>query len=93
MSMIEKVQSRINPALEITGIITTLYDQRLKLHREVFENLGEFFGDKLFKTYIRRNVALAEASSFGKSIYEYAPSSNGAKDYRALCKEILKRGN
>lgn len=92
MSMIEKVQSRINPALEVTGIIATLYDQRLKLHREVFENLGEFFGDKLFKTFIRRNVALAEASSFGQSIYEYAPNSNGAEDYRALCKEILKRG-
>lgn len=91
MSMIEKVQSRINPALEITGIIATLYDQRLKLHREVFENLSEFFGDKLFKTFIRRNVALAEASSFGQSIYEYAPKSNGAEDYRALCKEILKR--
>lgn len=92
MSMIEKVQARVNPSLEVTGIIATLYDQRLKLHREVFESLGEFFGDKLFKTFIRRNVALAEASSFGQSIYEYAPKSNGAEDYRALCKEILKRG-
>jgi chromosome partitioning protein len=92
MSMIEKVESRVNPALEINGIIATLYDKRLRLHREVFQNLSEFFGDKLFKTFIRRNVALAEASSFGQSIYEYAPTSHGAEDYRSLCKEILKRG-
>lgn len=92
MSMIEKVESRVNSNLEISGIIATLYDKRLKLHREVFQNLSDFFGDKLFKTFIRRNVALAEASSFGQSIYEYAPTSHGAEDYRSLCKEILKRG-
>jgi chromosome partitioning protein len=92
MDMIAKVKQRVNPALEITGIIATLFDQRLKLHQEVYENLQKHFGDKLFKTCIRRNVALAEAASFGQSIFEYAPHSNGAADYMDLCHEIINRG-
>lgn len=90
MDMVEKVKQRVNPKLEITGIIATIYDQRLRLHNEVFENLRQHFGDKLFKTFIRRNVALAEAASFGQSIFEYAPQSHGAEDYSALCQEIIQ---
>ncbi len=90
MDMVEKVKQRVNPKLEITGIIATIYDQRLRLHNEVFENLRQNFGDKLFKTFIRRNVALAEAASFGQSIFEYAPQSHGAEDYSALCQEIIQ---
>jgi len=89
--MIEKVKQRVNPALEVTGIIVTLHDPRLKLHQEVYENLQQHFGDKLFKTTIRRNVALAEAASFGQSIFAYAPHSHGAADYMALCHEIVNR--
>lgn len=92
MEMVEKVKQRVNPELEISGILLTLIDQRLKLHQEVFENLREPFGAKLFKTKIRRNVSLAEATSFGKTIFEYAANSHGAKDYEAICKEILRRG-
>jgi len=90
--MIEKVKQRVNPALEITGIIATLHDPRLKLHQEVYENLQKHFSDKLFKTFIRRNVALAEAASYGQSIFDYAPHSHGAEDYMALCHEIVSRG-
>lgn len=92
MDMVEKVKLRVNPGLEITGIMATLFDLRLKLHQEVFENLQLHFKEKLFNTVIRRNVALAEAASFGKTIFEYAPQSHGAKDYKALCQEILNRG-
>lgn len=92
LEMVEKVKQRVNPALKISGIIATLYDQRLKLHNEVFDNLRQHFGDKLFKTFIRRNVALAEAASFGQAIYEYAPQSHGAEDYLALCHEIINPG-
>jgi chromosome partitioning protein len=92
MEMVEKVKQRVNPGLEISGILVTLIDQRLKLHQEVLENLRRPFGDKLFKTMIRRNVALAEATSFGQTIFEYASTSHGATDYRALCQEILRRG-
>lgn len=90
--MVEKVKARVNPDLEVTGIIATLYDNRLKLHNEVFENLRRYFGDKLFKTFIRRNIALAEAASFGQPIFDYAPRSHGAHDYAALCQEIIKMG-
>ena len=92
MDMVERVKQRVNPELEISGILVTQIDQRLKLHQEVLENLRKPFGNKLFQTVIRRNVALAEATSFGQSIFEYAPTSRGAEDYRALCEEILGRG-
>lgn len=90
--MVDKVKQRINPDLEISGILLTLFDQRLRLHQEVLETLRKDFGDKIFQSVIRRNVSLSEATSYGQSIFEYAPSSYGAEDYRALCKEILRRG-
>ncbi len=89
--MVAKVKSRVNKQLEITGLIATMYDKRLRLHNEVFENLSNYFGNKLYKTFIRRNVSVAEATSFGQTIYEYAPRSHGAKDYSQLCQEILKQ--
>jgi chromosome partitioning protein len=89
--MADKVKQRLNPELEITGILITLFDQRLRLYREVLESLREPFGDRLFETVIRRNVALAEATSFGQSIFEYSPDSHGSDDYRDLCEEILRR--
>lgn len=92
MDMVDKVKQRVNPVLEITGIIATQFDKRLKLHNEVFRNLKDHFSDKLFNTFIRRNVALAEATSFGQPIFDYAPQSYGAEDYLALCHEILNMG-
>lgn len=90
--MVTKVKQRVNPELEITGLMVTQFDGRLKLHNEVAENLKKHFGEKVFKTCIRRNVALAEATSFGQTIFEYAPASAGAQDYQALCQEIINRG-
>jgi chromosome partitioning protein len=92
MEMVDKVKQRVNTELEISGILLTLVDQRLKLHQEVLENLRKPFGNKLFQTVIRRNISLAEATSFGQSIFKYAPASHGAKDYWDLCDEILRRG-
>jgi chromosome partitioning protein len=89
--MVEKVKRRVNPRIEITGIIPTQYDQRLGLHKEVLEELYRHFGETAFKTPIRRNVSLAEATSHGQSIYEYAPQSHGAQDYMSLCREIIER--
>lgn len=87
----EKVKSRINPSLEITGIIATFYDKRKKLNREVVKKIEGYFPDKVFKTKIRNNVALSEAQSFGIDVFHYKPRSNGAADYKALCKEIIKQ--
>lgn len=88
---VKAVQKRLNPQLDITGIITTLYDSRKNLNKEVLEKVQEYFPDKTFKALIRNNVSLAEAPSFGQDIYEYKPDSRGAEDYTALCDEIIKQ--
>lgn len=88
MDVVQVVKDRLNPAIEITGIICTLYDARKNLNQEVVDHIQDYFGDKVFDTLIRDNVALAEAPSHHKTIFEYDPASNGAKDYAALAKEI-----
>jgi chromosome partitioning protein len=91
LSTVELVRKRLNPSLIINGIVVTLYDARKGLHREVLETIREHFNDKVFKTIIRTTVALAEASSFGKDIFEYKPKSNGALDYQYLVEEIINQ--
>src|SRR5665648_832413 len=86
------VKKRLNKNIEIAGIIATRFDCRKNLNREVVEKIKEYFGNKLFNALIRDNISLAEAPSFGKSIFEYKSNSYGAKDYLDLCKEIIKRG-
>jgi chromosome partitioning protein len=89
---VEAVRAEINPGLEITGIVATRFSRQKKLNREVVKNIQDYFGDKLFETRIRENVSLAEAPSFGLDIFSYRPRSNGAQDYRNLCREILRQG-
>jgi len=91
LQTINVVKKRLNPGIEITGIIATRYDGRKKLNNEVVNKIREHFGDKLFPTLIRDNVSLAEAPSFGMTIFEYKPDSNGATDYLSICQEILNR--
>lgn len=91
LKIVKIVRERLDHHVEITGIIATLYDRRKRLNNEVISKVTEHFGDKLFKTFIRNNVSLAEAPSYGQSIFEYMPSSNGAKDYLNLSKEVLER--
>lgn len=86
--VINIVKERLNPEIEITGIICTLYDGRKNLNREVVDHIQDYFGDKVFDTIIRDNVALAEAPSHHKTIFEYDPQSYGAEDYMALAKEV-----
>jgi chromosome partitioning protein len=93
LETIEKVKKRLNPSLEISGVITTRYDARKVLNQEVAEKILDHFGPRVFKTFIRDNISLAEAPSFGKSIFEYKPSCHGAVDYMGLCREITKRSN
>jgi chromosome partitioning protein len=91
LQTVEIVKKRLNPTLEVTGIIGTRYDHRKKLSKEVVEKLRTYFGDTLFPTLIRDNVSLAEAPSFGQDIFRYRPSSYGAEDYRHLCQDIMER--
>jgi chromosome partitioning protein len=90
--IVDIARERLNPGLEITGIIATKFDGRRNLNREVLETIKEHFGPLLFKTVIRDTVRLAEAPSYGQDIFTYAPRSYGAEDYLNLCKEILQRG-
>ncbi len=84
------VKSKINADLEIGGIIGTRFN-RGKIHNEVLDCLRDHMKEKVFKTVIRENIAIAEAPSFGKDIYSYSPNCSGAKDYKNLCKEIIER--
>lgn len=86
---INLVKKRMNPQLYICGILVTLYDSRKLLNKDVLESLTTAFPDKVYKTTISNNIALAEAPSYGKDIFEYKSKSKGAEQYRQLVKEIL----
>lgn len=89
---VEIIHERLNHKLaEVGGVILTRYDSRRNLDKKVLEMITKMFTGKVFKTVIRQNVALAEAPSHGKTIYEYEPNSTGAEDYTALAGEVLKR--
>lgn len=88
VELVNLVRRRLNPSLQITGILPTLSRTGTLLAREVQEEIERFFGPKVFKTRIRNNVRLAEAPSHGKSIFAYAPRSAGAEDYAALAEEV-----
>jgi len=85
---IELVRKRLNPSLEIGGVVPCMYDARKGLSRETLQELERHFRDKIYRTKIRTNVRLAEAPSHGKSIFDYAPDSNGAEDYMSLAREV-----
>jgi chromosome partitioning protein len=88
---VEVVKKRLNRDLKITGIVPTMFDTRTNMSREVIEKIREYFGGRVYKTMIRKNVRLAEASSHGKPIVLYDPHSTGAQDYEALSKEVDSR--
>jgi chromosome partitioning protein len=89
---VDMVKKRLNKGIKITGIIATMYNSRKAINNEVIEEIEKRLPGKLFKTLIRENVALQEAPSWGKTIFEYKPNSTGADDYMDLTKEILERG-
>ncbi|KAA6315064.1 Sporulation initiation inhibitor protein Soj [termite gut metagenome] len=88
-NVIKTVRERLNPDLKIEGVLVTQYDSRKNLNKSIAELVNEMFAGKVFKTYIRENVTIAEATSVGCDIISYAPTSAGAKDYTALCEEFL----
>jgi chromosome partitioning protein len=86
---LELVRESLNPALKIRGIVLTMFDPRTLLSSQVAEEARKYFGNKVFKTVIPRNVRLAEAPSFGQPILFYDPGSKGAEAYENLCREVL----
>ncbi|MEZ5989479.1 MAG: ParA family protein [Planctomycetota bacterium] len=91
MEVVRVVQARLNPELGVLGILPCLVDGRTRLTGEVLEELERHFGAQLLSARVRRNVKLAEAPSFGSSIFRYAPDSYGAEDYATLARELLAR--
>lgn len=91
MSTIQQIQQSVNPKLEVEGILRTMYDPRNSLTIDVSTQLNEYFGEKLYRTCIPRNVRLAEAPSHGKPALAYDKSSKGAVAYLAWTGEILRR--
>lgn len=84
-------RERINPDLDITGILMTNYNPRLYISRKVFEEVRKSFGEVLFENYIRQNISLVEATSMGMSIFKYAPKSRGAEGYNKVTEELLRK--
>jgi len=80
----------LNDKLEVSGVIATMFDRRKILNREMLNHINDLFGNRVFKTYIRDNVSLAESPSLGLTIFEYLARSYGAQDYQSLVKEILQ---
>ena len=91
LEVINKVRKRLNPKVQIAGVIITLYDKRKILHRDVEETIKTYFQDKVYTTKIRENISLAEAPAQGEDIFAYSSSSKGAEDYHNLTIEFLRR--
>lgn len=91
MTTVQRITQVVNPNLEIEGILRTMYDPRNSLTKEVSQQLTEFFGDKVYRTCIPRNVRLAEAPSYGLPALIYDKASRGAMAYLALAGEMLRR--
>lgn len=89
--VIQKVKLRLNKNLQIGGVIPTMYDSRKVLNRDVVETIQKYFGDLVFNTKVRDNVALAEAPAQRKDIFSYNKNSPGAEDYLKLSKELVAR--
>jgi chromosome partitioning protein len=91
LDTIERIRSRLNPRLELDGIVATMYDGRTIHAKEVLMRVEEMFGNRLFETVIKKTIRFAEAPVAGEPILSYAPASNGANSYRRLAKEVLER--
>lgn len=92
MRSIRMVRQELNPSLEVGGVLLTMFDSRTNLAHQVAEEVRAFFGERVFRTIIPRNVRLSEAPSFGMPVALYAPNSMGAEAYEAVADEVISRG-
>lgn len=93
LSTIRLVQKLYNPRLYIEGVVLTMYDARTKLSIEVQQEVRKYFKERVYKSYIPRNVRLSEAPSYGKSIFEHDIKSDGARAYASLAKEVINKNS
>ena len=92
LDSMKRVKTRLNPTLDIYGVLMTMYDGRTTLSKQVVKEVRGFFGKTVFETLIPRTVKLSEAPSFGQPITQYDPTGKGALAYIELAKEVIKRG-
>ena len=90
LNTIKIVRQHLNPELEIEGVLMTMFDTRLRLSNQVASEVRRYFGDKVFKTIVQRNVRLSEAPSFGKPVLLYDATSVGSRNYIALAREVIR---
>ena len=91
LNTINIVKKHLNPKLDIEGVVLTMYDGRLRLSHQVVSEVQKYFGEKVFKTLISRNVRLSEAPSFGLPVILYEATSSGTKNYLDLAAEVIAR--
>ena len=91
LNTIRIIKSKLNPALEIEGFLLTMYDARLRLANQIYEELKGHFGDMVFDSVIPRNIRLSEAPSHGLPAILYDPASRGATSHQQLAREIIKK--
>lgn len=93
LETIQRIKARPNPHLEVLGVLVTLLDRRTTLSRDIFDQIQQVFGSKVFETTISRSVRLEESPAYRESIFSFAPNTSGAIEYSKLCDEVLQRVN
>ncbi|MDR1402404.1 MAG: AAA family ATPase [Tannerellaceae bacterium] len=93
LNTIKIIKSKLNPTLEIEGFLLTMYDSRLRLANQIYEEVKRPFRDLVFTTVIQRNIKLSEASSYGKPVILYDALSKGSENHMQLAKELIEKNN
>jgi chromosome partitioning protein len=91
LETIQRIKARPNPHLEVLGVLVTLHDRRTTLARDIYEQICQVFGEKVFETTISKSVRLEESPAYRESIFSFAPASSGAIEYANLCEEVMRR--
>ena len=91
LETIERIKARPNPELEVLGVVVTMHDRRTTLSRDIYDQICQVFGDKVFTTTISKSVRLEESPAYKESIFTFAPTSSGAVEYANLCEEVIRR--
>lgn len=91
LETLERIRARPNPELQLLGVIVTLFDKRTNLARDIYKQVREVFGEKVFKTVIGKNVRLEESPAYKETIFSFAPDSTGAMEYAQLAREVIQR--
>ena len=91
LETIERIRARPNPELEVLGVVVTLHDRRTTLSKDIYDQIYQVFGNKVFDTTISKSVRLEESPAYKESIFTFAPASTGAVEYANLCEEVIRR--